>query len=135
MSAVGVVSILLGLLIAVSRTFLVLFPAATLRWTENLILQTEKRTRTYGICVLPVPGLMIWAGASEESGLAAALLIFGLFMLAAIPWLVFFPRSFMEFCGMFLPPDVNSRLIGWRVIGMLGLMLSAVLIYLGWRAL
>ena len=112
MSAAGVVTIILGLLVVISRTFLVLFPAATLRWTEDRFLQTESRTRIYGISVLPIPGLMIWAGASEDSDLAALLLIFGLFMLTALSWLVFFPRSFMDFCEIFLPPDADSKLIG-----------------------
>jgi len=135
MSAVGVVSIVLGLLIAISRTFLVLFPAATLRWTVERLIPTESRTRIYGICVVPLPAAMIWAGASEDSGLAGILLIFGLFMFAVIPWLVIFPRSFMEFCGIFLPSHTDSKLIGWRAIGTLGIGIGAALIYYGWLAL
>ena len=134
MSAVGIMSIVLGLLIAISRGFLVAFPTATLRWFVNRI-QTESRTRLFGICWLPLPGLMIWAGASEDNGLAGVLLIFGLFMPFPIGWLVLFPRSYMEFCGAFVPPDPSSDLMGWRMLGLLGVVVGAVFIYFGWLAL
>ena len=134
MSAVGIVTIALGLLIAVSRGSLVVFPAATLRWFEERI-KTETRTRLIGIYALPVPGLMIWAGASEDSGLAGVLLILGLFMLVASAWLVLLPRSYMEFCGAFLPPEPGSNLRRWRMIGLLGVAFGAVFIYFGWLAL
>ncbi len=134
MSAVGIVSIVLGLLIAISRGFLVVFPGATLRWFEDRI-QTESRTRLFGICMLPLPGIMIWAGASEDSGLAGFMLILGLFILAVSPWLVLFPRSYMDFCGAFVPPDPSSNLMGWRMIGLLGVGVGAVFIYFGWLAL
>lgn len=134
MSVVGIVSLAFGLLIVVSRGLLVLFPAATLRWVEDRI-DTESRTRSFGLYTLPVPGLMIWAGASEDSGLAGVLLIFGLFILAGIPWLVFFPRSYMEFCGAFVPPNASSNLMGWRMLGLLGVVFGTVFIYFGWLAL
>ena len=135
MSVVGVVSISLGLLIVVSRGFLTLFPAATLRWFEKSVL-TESRTRLFGILLLPLAVLMIWSGAAQDSGLAGTLLIFGFFILiAAVPWLVFFPRTYIEFCSAFLPPEPGSSLVGWRVVGLLGMAIGAALIYFGALAL
>jgi hypothetical protein len=133
-SPVGIVSIALGLLIVISRGFLLLSPAATLQWFEKII-QTESRTRLVGLSTLPIPVLMIWAGGAAETGLAGVLLIFGLFMLASVSWLVFFPGSFKRFCETFLPPDPGSSLMGWRSIGLLGVFIGGVLIYFGWLAL
>lgn len=134
-SSVGIVSIVLGLSIAISRAFLVVAPAATLRWFAERI-STEARTRAFGASMLILPAAMIWAGASEDSGLAGVLLIFGLFILFAIVgWLWAFPRSYMEFCGAFLPHDENSSMVGWRVLGLLGVAIGLVFIYYGWLAL
>ena len=135
MRSIGVVSIALGLLIVVSRGFLVLFPAATLRWFEEKVL-TASRTRLFGLCLLPLAALMIWVGAEQDSGLAAVLFIFGLFIIiVAVPWLVFFPRTFMDVCSAFLPPDPGSNLMGWRAAGLFGVVIGAALIYFGWLAL
>lgn len=134
MSAVGVVSVAFGLIIAISRGLLVVLPAATLRWFAKCI-ETEARTRLFGVCVLPIPGAMIWAGASEESGLAGVLLIFGVFMLMVIVWPVVFPRSYMEFCGAFVAHDPSSNLMGWRMIGLVGVAFGMAFIHFGRLAL
>ncbi len=131
MSSVGIVCIVLGSLIVISRGLVVVSPAATLRWFKDMI-RTETRVRTLGVFALTLPALMIWAGASEDTVLAQVLLIFGLFfLLFAIPWLVFFPRSYIEFTSSLLP----SNLMGWRLLGLLGAIVGLVLVYFGWRAL
>ena len=131
MSSVGIVCIVLGSLIVISRGLVVVSPAATLRWFKDMI-RTETRVRTLGVFALTLPALMIWAGASEDTVLAQVLLIFGLFLLLfAIPWLVFFPRSYMELTSSLLP----SNLMGWRLLGLLGAIVGLVLVYFGWRAL
>ena len=135
MNAVALVSISLGLLIGISRGFLTLFPATTLRWFEKRVL-TESRTRLYGILLLPLPALMIWAGAAQDSALAGVLLVFGFFILiVAVPWLVFSPRTYIEFCSAFLPADPDSSFIGWRVVGSFGMAIGAAFIYFGALAL
>ena len=64
--------------------------------------------------------------------MALPLRIFGLFfLLFAIPWLVFFPRSYMELTSSLLP----SNLMGWRLLGLLGAIVGLVLVYFGWDAL
>lgn len=134
MSAVGIVSIILGLLIVISRGLLVVSPRTTLQ-SFGKIIQTESRTRLVGLATLLLPVLMIWAGGSADTGLAGVLLIFGLFMLAAISWLVFFPGSYIHFCRGFVPPDPDSNLMGWRLMGLLGVFIGGVFIYFGWLAL
>jgi hypothetical protein len=116
MSAVGIVSIAVGLLIIVSRGLLVLAPAATLRWFGGII-QSEARTRIFGTCALLVAAPMIWAGASEPSGLATVLFIFGVFVVE------------------FLPADSNTGLFGWRILGLVGVVIGAALFMAGLRAL
>ena len=131
MSSVGIVCIIFGLLIVISRGLIVVAPATTLRWVKDMI-STETRVRTLGLYALVLPALMIWAGASEDTVLANVLLIFGLFyLLIAIPWLVFFPRSYMEFTNSLLP----SNLMWWRVLGLLGAIVGLVLVYFGLGAL
>jgi hypothetical protein len=131
MSSVGIVCIIFGFLIVISRGLIVVAPATTLRWVKNMI-STEIRVRTLGLYALVLPALMIWAGASEDTILANVLLIFGLFyLLIAIPWLVFFPRSYMEFTNSLLP----SNLMGWRVLGLLGVVVGLVLVHFGLDAL
>ena len=131
MSSAGIVCIVFGALIVTSRGLIVVAPATTLRWVKDMI-STETRVRTFGLCALVLPALMIWAGASEDTVLANVLLIFGLFfLLLPIPWLVFYPRSYMEFTNFLLP----SNLMGWRVIGLLGAIVGLVLVYFGWGAL
>ena len=131
MSSVGIVCIVLGSFIVISRGLIAVSPAATLRWFKDMI-KTETRVRTLGLFALTLPALMIWAGASEDTVLAQVLLIFGLFfLLFAIPWLVFFPRSYMELTSSLLP----SNLMGWRLLGLLGAIVGLVLVYFGWDAL
>ena len=127
MSAVGIVCTIFGLLIAIYCGLIVVAPATTLRWNKGMI-STGTRVRTLGLYALVLAALMIWAGASEDTVLANVLLIFGLFyLLIPIPWLVFFPRSYMEFANSFLP----SNLMVWRVLGLPGAIVGLVLVRSG----
>ena len=135
MSAVAIVSIALGLLIMVSRGLLVVAPAATLRWFGGII-RSEARTRIFGACVSVIAAPMIWAGTSETSGLATVLLVFGVFVVVvSLPALVFFPRAYMSFAEGFLPADSNNGLFGWRMLGLVGLVIGAALFMAGVHAL
>jgi hypothetical protein len=131
MSSAGIVCIIFGFLIVIYCGLIVVAPAITLRWNKDMI-STETRVRTLGLYALVLPALLIWAGASEDSGLANVLLIIGLFyLLVAIPWLVFFPRSYMEFANPLLP----SNLMVWRVLGLLSAIVGLVLVRIGLSAL
>ena len=131
MSSVGIICLVLGSLIVITRGFIVVAPATTLRWFKEMI-STEVRVRTLGLFALAMPALLIWAGVSEDTVLAQVLLIFGLFfLLVIIPWLLFFPRSYMELVGALIPSD----LMAWRLLGLMGVVVGLVLIYFGWGAL
>ncbi len=131
MNSVGMVCILIGSIIVLSRAMIVVAPVASLRWFNELIAK-EARVRMMGICSLFMPALLIWAGTSEDTTLAGVLLIFGLFFLiVAIPWLVFFPRSYIEFSRSLLP----TNLLAWRLLGVLGVIVGLVLVNIGMDAL
>lgn len=92
-------------------------PATTLRWFKDLI-RTEARARVFGLWLLAIPALLIWAGYYEDTVLAQVLLIFGLFLLfVIIPWLVILPQTFMNLVPAILPTDLFT----WRLLGLMGL--------------
>ena len=72
MSAVGVVSIALGIIVVCSRAPLVVAPAPTLLWWQGMF-STNSRVRVFGGAMLPLGATMIWAGSSEGSGLAGGI--------------------------------------------------------------
>ena len=65
MSALGIVSIAVGVLGVCYGGFLFVAPAALMRWFKGTAT-TNGRTRTFGAFMLPLGVAMIWAGASEE---------------------------------------------------------------------
>ena len=134
MSATGVVSIVFGVVVILSRGFLVISPRRALEWFEGQI-QTERRTRFLGVFVLPLAGLMLWAGASEATGLAEFLRVVGFFVLFGAFWLILHPRSYKALAEVFLPGDPGGSLLGWRVAGGVGVLVGAALVIFGWRAL
>ncbi len=65
MSALGIVSVAVGVLGVCYGGFVFAAPAALLRWS-NRTTRTNGRIRTFGAFMLPLGVAMIWAGASEE---------------------------------------------------------------------
>jgi len=135
MSKVGVVSIVLGVLVVCSRGALLVAPAATLRWFEGLI-GTNGRTRALGAVSLALGASMVWAGASEHSGLATILSVGGWAVvgISALA-LVLFPAAYRAIVEGMLPSDTDADLTGWRVLGLAGVILGGLLIYFGALAL
>ena len=76
MSAVGIVTITLGVLVVCGRVTLLVAPAATLCWFKETIA-SNGRLRTLGAFFVTLGVAMAWAGASEDSGLATFLTVFG----------------------------------------------------------
>jgi hypothetical protein len=135
MSEVGVVSIVLGVVVVCSRGALLVAPAATLHWFEGMIA-TNGRTRAFGAFVLILGAAMVWAGASEHTGLATVLsavgwVVFGIGTLA----LMLFPAIYRSIAEAFLPSAADADLIGWRLVGLLGVGIGGLLIYFGALAL
>jgi hypothetical protein len=137
MSEVGIVSIVLGVVVVCSRGALVLAPAATLRWFAGVI-STNRRIRILGVVTLALGGTMVWAGASEHSGLATILSVagWGVVGLSALA-LLLFPGAYRAIAEALLPLEaaVDADLGAWRSLGLLGVIMGGLLIYFGALAL
>jgi hypothetical protein len=135
MNKVGVVSIALGILVVCSRGGMLVAPAATLRWFANIIA-TDGRVRAFGAVALTLGAAMAWAGASESSGLATVLRVWGWAIIAISALaLVLFPGVYRGIVGALLPRDTDADLTGWRVLGLVGVIVGGLLIYFGALAL
>ncbi len=140
MSAVGIVSIAVGVLGVCKGGLLLVAPAAFLRWFKRTF-RTNGRVRVLGAFVLALGATLIWAGASEEQDTLRAVLAFILFVLGlavvgiAAPWLALFPGAFRTLVNAIVPSDACGSLILWRMAGLARLILCVLLIYFGARAL
>jgi hypothetical protein len=81
---------------------------------------------------------MVWAGASEHSGLATVLSLVGWVVvgISALA-LLLFPGIYRAIAEAILPfaADADADLIGWRILGLLGVSIGGLLIYYGAVAL
>ena len=135
MSEVGAVSIVLGVVVVCSRGALLVAPAATLRWFEGVI-GSNTRTRALGAVMLTLGASMAWAGASEHSGLATILSVVGWAVVGISTLaLVLFPSVYRAIAEAVLPSDANPDLLGWRMLGLAGVIVGGLLIYFGALAL
>ena len=137
MSEVGVVSIVVGVVEVCSRGALIVAPAATLHRFERVIA-TKGGTRALGAFALTLGATMVWAGASEHSGLATILSVVGWVIVGTSALgLVLFPGVYRALAEAVLPSaaDPDADLIGWRVVGLLGVSIGGLLIYFGALAL
>ncbi len=135
MSTAGMVTMVLGVLIICTRGPLLLIPASALRWFGEAI-KTEGRTRVCGAIVVLIAVPMIWSGMSENTGLASVLFILGIFFLVvAIPALVLFPNIYMSLAISFVPDDFSGNLLGWRLLGLVGVIIGFAIFMAGMRAL
>ena len=135
MNAVGIVSIALGVLVVCYRGTLLVAPAPTLRWFKETVA-SNGRLRTFGSFLVTLGAAMAWAGASEDSGLATFLTVFGWgsLGLSALA-LVLFPGIYRAMANAFLPSDTSGSLFLWRVRGLAGTLAGVLIIYFGALAL
>ena len=135
MEPVGIVSIGLGVLVVCGRGFLVLAPGPTLRWFQRLI-SSDGRTRIAGAFLGSLGALMAWVGHSDDSDLAGVLSFVGwVFVAGSTLLLVLFPGAYRALAREFLPSDPSGRLVGWRIKGLIGVIVGALFIYFGALAL
>ena len=134
MSAVGVVSIALGLLVVCGRGPLVVAPAAWLRWLRGLI-ETNKTTRIFAAFLMVISAAMVWAGTADATALAVILRLWGLLGLVLASLMVISPGPWREFASAFFPAVGDTRLPGWRMIGVLNVIVGSLLVYFGVLAL
>ena len=133
MSAVGIVSIVLGVLAVGGRGSLLLAPEATLRWFKGLIA-TNGRLRLLGGLMLTLGAAMVWAGSPEDSVLAFILEILGWPVVGMSALLLLFPGVYRAIATPFLPSDTNNLFL-WRFGGLVGVIVGALFIYFGVLAL
>ena len=78
---------------------------------------------------------MFWAGASDDSGLAAFLTVlgWGILVVSALV-VVLFPGIYRAIANPFMPSDTGS-LFFWRFAGLAGALIGVLLIYIGALAL
>jgi len=135
-SEVGVVSIVVGVVVVCSRAALLVAPAATLRWFEGVVA-TNGRTRALGAVALTLGASMTWTGASEHSGLATILSVAGWAVVGISTLaLLLFPAAYQAIAEAVLPSsDIDEDLIGWRFLGLLGVIIGGLMIYYGALAL
>ena len=145
MSAVGVVSIAVGVLNLCARGGpLLATPAVSLGWMSGMS-KTNGRTRVFGVFILILGATMVWAGASEGASfdvdsqstlLAFVLLLLGLATAGfATVALVVLPDIFRVLANAFVPSDPSGNLAGWRMIGLAQVIISGLFIYFGALAL
>lgn len=143
MSAVGIVSIAIGVLGICYGGYIVLKPAALLRWFRHAV-NTDRRIRVLGVCLLPLGVVLVLAGASEGAGfdlngqstLALVLSILGWAWLAffTLP-LVLAPQFIRVAIEVLVPNVLSGSLIGWRLLGIVRVAISAAFVYFGALAL
>lgn len=136
MPELGVLSIALGLLIAVARGSMVVAPRATLA-AYRRVLETDLRVRMLGVGLASLGlGLIVFARGSD-AGAARFLFAFG-WLLAAIAVLLgliltsTFRRSASSFLD-FVDDSVDSAVL--RITGVVALGVATLFIYLGVRVL
>ena len=135
MSTSGIVAVFLGLLIIGSRSPLLLAPAFTLRWFGE-VMKSKVWIRTTGAFLALMALLMIWSGLSENTGLASFLFIVGVFfLLVAVPALILFPNVYMSIAESVLPEDLSGSLFGWRIVGLVGVIIGVAIFRVGMAAL
>jgi len=134
-SAVGIVSITLGVLVVCGRGALLVAPGATLRWFRETI-GSNGRLRTLGAFLVTLGAAMAWAGASEDSGLSTFLTVFGWgFLGISALVLVLFPGIYRAIANPFLPSDTSGSLFLWRFRGLAGTLVGVLIVYFGVLAL
>ena len=135
MSAVGIVSIAVGVVAACGRGFLLVAPAANLRWLTEMT-STTGRIRVVGACGLPVWAAVAWAGASEDSVLAIILSVGGWALVGlSTSALLLFPGVYLAIVKTIVPSEPSGSLTLWRLRGLAGVVAGLTLIYYGALAL
>ncbi len=134
MSAAGIVTIVLGAMVVAGRVALLVAPEATLGWFKETIANNA-RLRTLGAFLMALGAAMVWASASEDSGLGTFLTIFGWGILViSAPLLVLFPGVYRAIANPFMPSDTSDYFL-WRFAGLAGAAIGVLIIYFGVLAL
>ncbi len=134
MSAVGVVSIAMGVLFLCLRASTLVAPAATLGWFQGVVKTNGPIRVAFGV-VATLGATMAWAGASEDSTLAFVLSIAGFAWVGFGTAVVLFPGALRAYVNKMLPSDAGASLTLWRFGGLKGVIAGVLFIYFGALAL
>ncbi len=134
MSAVGIVTIALGVLGVCESGGLLVAPEALFGWYKEAIA-SNARIRMLGAFVMALGGAMVWAGTSEDSGLATFLTVSGWVVLVSSALvLVLFPGVYRAIANPFMPSDTSNFFL-WRCAGLASVPVGVFIIYFGVLAL
>ena len=134
MSAVGIVTIALGVLGVCEGGGPLVAPEAYFGWLKETIA-SNARIRMLGAFVMALGGAMVWAGTSEDSGLATFLTVLGWVMLVISALvLVLFPGVYRTIANPFMPSDTSNFFL-WRCAGLASVPVGVFIIYFGVLAL
>ena len=134
MSAVGIVTIALGVLSVCESGAPLVAPEAYFGWLKETIA-SNARIRMLGAFVMALGGAMVWAGTSEDSGLATFLTVSGWVVLVSSALvLVLFPGVYRAIANPFMPSDTSNFFL-WRCAGLASLPVGVFIIYFGVLAL
>ena len=135
MNAVGIVSIAFGVLMVCSRGYEFVAPAPILRWFRTVV-STNRGLRKLGMLVLVIGLTMIWAGSSEDSGLADVLSFVGFaFVGMSTLLLLLFPSAYRVLVDSMIPEDTSGVLTFLRFKSITGIIIGVLFIYFGVCAL
>ncbi len=129
MSELSLVYVAIGILVVAVRGPLVFAPAATIDLYRRL-LATDARVRVMGVAVGAVGLALIAEG--RGSGIATQILFtFGWFMAAVALFFVILPAPYRRLAASVLDFAAGISSSVSRVAGMIGVLIGAFLIYLG----
>lgn len=75
--------------------------------------------------------LTVWGIGSDTGTLATALLILGLLVVAVSVLGLGFPQGFMSFVDGLLPAELDGGLFGWRMLGLVAVIIGVALFKVG----
>ena len=134
MSAVGIVTIALGVLGVCESGAPLVAPEAYFGWL-NETSASNARIRMLGAFGMALGGAMVWASTSEDSVLGIFLPIFGWVCLVISGLLlVLLPGVYRAIANPFMPSDTSNFFL-WRCAGLAGLPVGVFIIYFGVLAL
>ena len=122
MSAVGIVTIALGVLGVCGSGGLLVAPEAYFGWLKETIA-SNARIRMLGAFVMALGGAVVWASTSEDSVLGIFLTIYGWVCLAfSAPLMVLFPGVYLAIVKTLVPSEPSGNLTLWRLRGLAGVV-------------
>ena len=128
MNGLALISILMGVLIIISRGPLIFAPEIMRKFYMKLIA-TSTRIRIMGLCITPLGAVAIMVARGSDQTASLIISVIGYIMvLIAVFFMLIFPSLSKQVADAFLEAMDNLML---RILGLLAVCLGALFIYLG----